>query len=111
MEDEDEFGLKDVLQALQFAEAGHTWVCPKVWEVATGLCALNSPAVTSPGSPFLAQSGDASSMGGRWVRSEAALPAGAKEHLQWLRGAATSAAKQLPQGPLNSKNYEHGQWQ
>ncbi len=32
-EDEDEFGLEDILQALCFLEAGNTYVPPKPWDL------------------------------------------------------------------------------
>eukprot|EP00775_Hariotina_reticulata_P011937 gene11937-12080_t len=96
IEDEDEFGLQALLQALQFAEVGHAWVCPNPWEVAAGSCGLRSPAVASAGSSA-GEAGGASSVCGRWVADEAALPAGAQQHLKWLREAAAGTDKQLPQ--------------
>eukprot|EP00879_Flechtneria_rotunda_P012256 GHRR01012801.1.p1 GENE.GHRR01012801.1~~GHRR01012801.1.p1 ORF type:complete len:589 (+),score=229.63 GHRR01012801.1:1517-3283(+) len=68
LEDEDEFGLQCVLQALQFLQQESAWVGPAPWDLATAA----------------AGSGD---VAGMWVNSGSALPAEAQQQLKWLRGA------------------------
>lgn len=60
-DDEDMCGLQPLLQALLFAQTGCSWVGPQPWEAAAG-----------------------AATGGAWVADARALPAQAREHLQWL---------------------------
>ena len=56
-DDEDEFGLEDMLQALCFRAAGRTWVPVKPWE---------------------------QGVAGKWVRDAQHLSPAAQQHLQQL---------------------------
>lgn len=63
-DDEDEFGLASLLQALLFHETGRTTLTPKPWESAGG---------------------DAGSS--RWIEREQELPDDVQQQLRFLRGA------------------------
>eukprot|EP00878_Enallax_costatus_P027486 GHUV01029603.1.p1 GENE.GHUV01029603.1~~GHUV01029603.1.p1 ORF type:complete len:211 (+),score=66.93 GHUV01029603.1:1990-2622(+) len=85
-DDEDEFGLGPVLQALMFHETGYSWITPKPWEVATGAAAV-------AGIGFSAGVGVGCGLGGgRCVREESGLPGDAQKHLKWLRAAKDSGS-------------------
>lgn len=85
-DDEDEFGLGPVLQALMFHEAGYSWITPEPWEIASG-------AVTGAG--FSERGDEGYGLGGRWVRDEKDLPGQVQKHLKWLRAAAGGGADAL----------------
>jgi hypothetical protein len=74
-DDEDEFGLANLLQALLFHETGRTPIIPKPWELATGAVGV----------------GDARSS--RWIEQEQQLPADVQQLLRFVRGAAVEESE------------------
>jgi hypothetical protein len=62
-DDEDEFGLASLLQALLFHETGKTMLVPKPWELTGGAAAVEC----------------------RWIDQEQLLPADVKQQLKFLR--------------------------
>lgn len=100
IDDEDEFGLSLVLQALLFHQSGCTWLTAKPWEVATGAAARS---VASQSATLRRGGGDDSkferSKGGSmmvcgstgiWVDDEKELPTEVQRHLKWFRAAKES---------------------
>jgi hypothetical protein len=75
-DDEDEFGLASLLQALLFHETGNTMVVPKPWELAGGEAGAGDAA------------GECS-----WIHQEQLLPADVKQQLKFLRGAGDEEAR------------------
>jgi hypothetical protein len=72
-DDEDEFGLASLLQALLFYETGRTSARPQPWELAAGVA----------GGPWVG-----GTEGSRCIQQEPDLPTDVQQQLRWLRGAA-----------------------
>jgi hypothetical protein len=72
-DDEDEFGLASLLQALLFHETGSTAARPQPWEMAAGVAGR-------------ARAGGAANS--RSIQMERDLPADVQQQLRWLKKAA-----------------------
>ena len=91
-EDEDRFGLREVLQASSFDESGRAWVAPAAWELSAGF--VGSGGGAGSGGRGAAGAACGATTAGTWVTEEARLPAGARALLESMRAA--SAAEDEP---------------
>jgi hypothetical protein len=73
-DDEDEFGLASLLQALLFHETGSTVERLQPWELAVGVAG---------------RAGAGSAASSRCIQQERELPADVQQQLRWIRAAAT----------------------
>jgi hypothetical protein len=72
-DDEDEFGLASLLQAMIFHETGSTAARPQPWEMAAGVAG---------------RAGAGGAASSRCIQQERELPADVQQQLRWLRAAA-----------------------